>query len=177
VIIIALFVIEPFLSWWINPQFGMSSGTIAEIILVGAWFSGLAFIPHDRLQAEGRPSVVTKCYIVELVPYLLIMVLSINLFGAIGAAIAWALRTCIDLFLMFNLAKGWPKDRVPFYVCTLLVFVSFVTVLLSEGDSMVRQIVIVLIVPFTVWYSWIKVPSVVKHVVLPRLLSLGRANG
>ena len=60
---------EPFLSWWITSAFAHESGLVGRILLLGFWINALAVIPYAQLQAKGRPDIVAKCNLLELLPY------------------------------------------------------------------------------------------------------------
>jgi len=92
-----------FLRIWMNPEFAGKSSGIGEVILLGMFFNSLARIPYVSLQASGRPDLVAKCHLAEIVPYCLLLYLGTLHFGAVGAAGVWAVRSCVDSALLFFL--------------------------------------------------------------------------
>ncbi len=90
-----------FLKIWMSLEFSRKSSGIGEVILLGMFFNSLARIPYVSLQASGRPDLVAKCHLVEVIPYCLILYFATIHFGAIGAAAAWTLRSCVDAILLF----------------------------------------------------------------------------
>ncbi|NHN92263.1 flippase [Acetobacter sicerae] len=93
-----------FLHFWIGEKFAVESGTVAEILLFGAWTNGVAFIPYNFLQAQGRPHVTAIVGMIEILPFLITLWISIHFFGLPGAAMAWTLRVTINALVLLNLS-------------------------------------------------------------------------
>lgn len=101
---LAVWVISPFLSWWIAPSAADQSALVGQILFVAFWFNSLALVPYMQLWAHGRPDIVAKCHLAELAPYLAAMVAAVHLFGLIGAAWVCAFRAALDLVLLSALS-------------------------------------------------------------------------
>jgi O-antigen/teichoic acid export membrane protein len=100
----ALLLIDPFLQLWIGKDFSLMSSPIARTLLVGHWVNCLAMVPYTRLQARGRPDLVAKSHLAELIPYAVLLYGGMRLFGLQGAAIAFGIRVFADLILLEFLA-------------------------------------------------------------------------
>ena len=114
--IIGLLVIAPFLRLWVGSTFASHAIPVGEILLFGIWINGLAFVPFALLQARGRPDVVAKFHLLEVVPFLLILWFALTRIGIAGAATAWTLRVTIDAALLFiaaDLPLAAAKPLVP----------------------------------------------------------------
>lgn len=112
VIIVGLFLIQPFLGWWIDTEFATEAASVGQIILLGLWANSLAIIPYVTLQAQGRPDLVAKAHLVEVLPYLAMLYIGLTHWGVAGAAWAWSLRVSLDALLLFILngtARGLGK--------------------------------------------------------------------
>jgi O-antigen/teichoic acid export membrane protein len=107
----AIVLIYPFIIWWMGKDFATSAGPIAELLLIGAWVNGLAYIPAGLLQGQNRPDVVAKFHIAEVLPFILVLWLLTSQFGLIGAAAAWVLRVSVDAGLLF-VAAGLLVTRI-----------------------------------------------------------------
>jgi len=94
-----------FLTHWISPEFSRRGAAVGMILLVGVWINGLAYIPYGFLQGQGRPDIIAKLHIVELLPFLLVLWVGIHWFGLPGAAIAWTIRVAADALLLFYFAR------------------------------------------------------------------------
>jgi O-antigen/teichoic acid export membrane protein len=112
---IAILMAQPFLGWWISSDLATQSGPIAHILLLGFWFNGMARIPNTMLQASGRPNLVAKCHMIEIVPYLLLLYLGMSHFGLVGAATAFSIRTAADFFFLTGFS-GLLKRVLPIIV-------------------------------------------------------------
>jgi O-antigen/teichoic acid export membrane protein len=101
-VIVALVGLRPFLELWIGEDIARDAAPVGEILLVGVWLNGLAFIPYALLQAQGRPDVPAKFHVAELLPFLALLWILLETFGVEGAAVAWAVRAGADALLL-----GW----------------------------------------------------------------------
>ena len=101
-IVLGLVVLEPFLELWLGDDLPQDAVLVGEILLVGVWLNGLAFIPYALLQAQGRPDVPAKFHVAELIPFLALLWILLETFGVEGAAAAWAIRAGADALLL-----GW----------------------------------------------------------------------
>lgn len=100
----AILIAHPFLSVWISPDFAAQSSLVAAILLFGAWLNGIAFLPFNQIQAQGRPHLTARVHAAEVVPFLLGLWLLILWIGLPGAALAWTLRVGIDCGVLLWLA-------------------------------------------------------------------------
>jgi O-antigen/teichoic acid export membrane protein len=85
---------------------------VLQILAIGVLINSVAHVPFSLLQGVGRPDLVAKAYLLELVIHLGLSVLLIGRFGAVGAASAWGLRALVDAALLFGLSYricgiGW----------------------------------------------------------------------
>ena len=99
-ILIGVLLVEPFLRWWLNPEFALRAGLTAQILLLGFWINAFARVPYSQLQASGQPDVVAKCHLGELIPYLGLLYLGLHFWGLPGVAVAFSLRALADCVLL-----------------------------------------------------------------------------
>lgn len=122
-ILVTVLLVEPFLHWWLNPTFALQAGLTAQILLLGFWINACAGIPFSLLQAAGKPGVVAKCHLAELIPYLMLLYVGLKFWGLPGAALVFGLRTLADCALLMwfagTLGSGVRVLKVP--VLMLLV--------------------------------------------------------
>lgn len=100
-----MLIMEPFLTWWVGAEFAAKAAPIGEILTLGVWANCLAYIPFALIQARGRPDLVAKFHLAELVPYVLLLWLALEWWGAAGAAVAWSLRVWVDAGLLFRTSR------------------------------------------------------------------------
>lgn len=100
-----IFLLEAFLHFWVGEKLGAQSAPIGRIVLIGFWANAFALIPFMRLQSTGRPDLVTKALLIQLLPYFLALYLGMTYFGLPGAALAFTGR-CIADYLMLNWVAG-----------------------------------------------------------------------
>jgi O-antigen/teichoic acid export membrane protein len=95
---------EPFLSWWIAPAFAQQYARIGQILLLGFWANSFAIIPYAQLQARGRPDLVAKCHLAEVLPYFGLLYLGLSTLGLAGVAVAFSIRVLVDFALLAGLS-------------------------------------------------------------------------
>ena len=100
-----------FFRYWIGLDFSLVSAPVAQILFLGAWITGLAFVTYTLIQSQGRPDLTGKLHMAEVLPFLGILWVLTSHFGIIGAAVAWSLRSTIDALAMFW-AAGLPRRVV-----------------------------------------------------------------
>ena len=97
----AIILAPAFFRYWIGPDFALVSAQVAQILFLGAWINGLAFVAYTLLQSQGRPDLTGKLHFAEVAPFLGILWLLTSTFGINGAATAWTLRSVLDALAMF----------------------------------------------------------------------------
>lgn len=126
--LIGIFLIDWFLSFWIGERFASEASLVAQILLLGFWGNAFARIPLALLQAAGRPDIVAKCHLAELIPYFVLLYLGLEYFGIAGAAIAFSVRTLVDGVILLYCANIL-KRSLPFLVTpAVLIVIAVITV-------------------------------------------------
>jgi O-antigen/teichoic acid export membrane protein len=97
----AIILSPAFFRYWIGADFALLAAPVAQILFLGAWINGLAFIAFTLLQGQGRPDITGKLHMIELVPFLGILWILTSTLGIKGAAIAWSLRCATDALALF----------------------------------------------------------------------------
>lgn len=105
--------VDPFLRLWLGAEFAHSSSPVAQVLLLGAWLNGLAFIPYSLLQGQGRPRAVALLHLSELLPFVALLWFAVQIAGIEGAAWAWALRVSVDAALLFWVAGFRTRELLP----------------------------------------------------------------
>lgn len=94
------------LTIWLGEKFAVAAAPVAQTLFVGAWINGLAAMPGTLLYGSGRPDIVARFHVMELLPFIAILWLLVNTFGLQGAAVAWCLRVLVDAVLLFWASGG-----------------------------------------------------------------------
>lgn len=105
----AIVLAGPFLELWMGKGFGSIGGPIAELLLIGAWPNGMAFVLFAFLEGQGRPDIVAKLHTIEIVPYMIVLWFLMSHFGVLGAAAAWNLMVTIEAIVLFIAVRLQPS--------------------------------------------------------------------
>jgi len=106
VVVVAIFMMQPFMELWIGTELSSLSVPVGQILIIGYWFNAFAYIPFTSLQASGRPDLVTKVLMIQIPPYLALLYILMIKFGVIGCAIAFSARCLLDYALLTRAAGG-----------------------------------------------------------------------
>ena len=90
---------------WMGESYGNQAADVLSILLVGFYFNSLAQIPFSVLQAKGKSKTTALIHTAEIIPYLALLFYLTYNFELIGTAIAWSIRTGIDLIVLFILSR------------------------------------------------------------------------
>jgi O-antigen/teichoic acid export membrane protein len=90
---------------WIDGRFAQQSSRVLQILAVGAFITGLAWIPLALLHGVRRPDLSAKIHLVDLPLYSLALWLVIRRFGLSGAAFAWSGRMLLENLALFAMAS------------------------------------------------------------------------
>lgn len=101
----AIFVAPIFFSLWLGSSFAAQASPVAAILLMGVWVNGLAMVPFNLLQAQGRPHLTAIFHAAEAVPFVGLLLLLTSRFGLVGAAVGWTLRVMVDAVLLYRAAR------------------------------------------------------------------------
>lgn len=93
------------LAFWLDDHFVQNSLEVTRILAVGIFFACLGQILYAFIQGAGRPDLTGKLHIIECLPYIILLAVSINLAGITGAAVIWTLRFFIDTVVMYLIAQ------------------------------------------------------------------------
>lgn len=130
----------PFLELWIGATAARESTPVAYVLLFGFWANSLARIPAAHLQASGRPDLLAKTHLVEILPYLALLYLGMVRFGLVGAALAWSARCTADALILALV------DRVERSALQLLAL---------HGAIVVAAILVMFLAPIDSTVGWL----------------------
>ncbi|MGE0049290.1 MAG: flippase [Acidithiobacillus sp.] len=105
-IVLGILLVHPFLTIWIGQDLAARAAPVAVVLLIGIWINAPAFIPHNWMPAQGRPDLMAKFYLSELLPFLAVLWWLVNSFGILGAALAWLLRSTADALFCFVVTRS-----------------------------------------------------------------------
>ncbi|WP_167398468.1 flippase [Blastomonas natatoria] len=124
IMVAGIFILDPFLSLWVGAEIAAEVGFVGKILLIGFWVNSLALVPYARLQATGRPDLVTKVLLAELPLYIPALYFAVTSFGLVGAAVTFAIRLAVD-YVLLSLVAG----RIAAPLATIICFGWLLTAL------------------------------------------------
>lgn len=121
----AIIIGKPFLTWWVGSEFASYAIPVFEILMIGAWINGVAFIPFFLLQGQGRPDLGAKLHALEFLPFIFVLWILLQNFGLPGAALAWTIRVTADAIILFQIAKFRWRHLLRLVPVSLLLLASY----------------------------------------------------
>ena len=97
---VAALLAYPVLSVWLSPDFASEAIPLVLILVVGIWINSVAMVPFTFLHATGNARLTAIFHLLELGAYILSLFYLVQVFGLIGAALAWVLRVALDWVLL-----------------------------------------------------------------------------
>ena len=91
------------MSLWLGQTFAQKSSLVLKLLVIGVLMNNLASVPYTFVQGVGRPDIAAKLHLFELPLYLLLLWQLLPIYGIVGAAIAWTLRTTLDMIILYIL--------------------------------------------------------------------------
>ena len=171
-VVVGIIFMEYFLAWWISPEFADQSARVGQILLLGFWFNSLAQIPYVQLQARGRPDLVAKCYLVEILPYFGLLYLGMSLFGLVGAAAVFSLRVFVNYVLFASLSEVFRHTSRLLLLPVLLLIIAFFISMQSKYGQLEWIIYVLPHLLFTMIWAWWRSPDSLREIILNRLKPL-----
>lgn len=104
--LIGVLLAEPLLSIWLGKTFDPRSAGVARVLLINFWLACFSLLTFVRLQASGRPNVVTKLLAIQMPIYVVGVYVGIKLFGLVGCA--WAL---LGRQMLNYIQSSWVSNR------------------------------------------------------------------
>lgn len=130
VVIVGIFVAQPFLNVWLGKSFAAGSAGVSELILLGVWVNALVIPHHARLMATGNPRTVVMIYLFQIPIYLIMLWVGLQYWGVVGAAGAWSLRVLIDTLMLLYVNHALSKTLRRAAPYAVLVIAATVNVFL-----------------------------------------------
>ncbi len=88
------------LELWLGTTFAEQALDAVRILAVGVFFHALARVPSGFINALGRPDLIAKISLVEMVIHVPLAWMLISRYGLNGAALAWTVRVTADAVIL-----------------------------------------------------------------------------
>jgi O-antigen/teichoic acid export membrane protein len=128
----AIIIGGPFMSFWMGTDFAAYATPVFELLLLGAWINGIAFIPYSFLEGQGRPDLVAKLHALELLPFIIALWALLHRFGLYGAAMAWSGRVAVDATLLLKIARFSGTRLFRLFPALILILASYAVTQMAQ---------------------------------------------
>lgn len=163
-LLLGVFSIDWFLSVWIGNDFANQAGQVGQIILLGFWMNAIAQIPYALLQASGRPDIVAKCHLAEVLPYFILLYFGLQFFGIAGAAVAFTVRATGDTLLLLYWAKIF-GESIRFLLAPILLMFFGLALISFQYEGWLWLGVISLVYVVSLRWAILNMPREIRTIV------------
>lgn len=165
---IGIVIMEPFLKVWLGGALGYDAVLVGQLTLVGQWFASLSTGSVAFLQASGRPKTTALVTVLEVPPYMALLVALTLKFGLTGAAAAYAIRWGLEYLIFSRLAMGKWSSTLPYILPGAgLVIITFCAAWTSI--SAVAMALDAALISLALIWAFMNLPSSSKEVLLGKL--------
>lgn len=112
---------------WLGNDFRIAATPVVHWLALGSMINVLAHPAFTVLQSAGRPDIIAKVHLAELVPYLFMLWFFTHAFGIAGTAAAWTLRLLVDTVLLNEFARWKLADLGRAVVQTHIALLAILT--------------------------------------------------
>ena len=98
------------LQLWLGPKYAAQSVSVMRWLSAGLFVYSLSYVPYSLLQAVGRADKPALLHLMELAGYVVFASFMIRRFGIGGAAMAWFIRSVIEVIVMSTMARRYAPD-------------------------------------------------------------------
>lgn len=99
------FFAERILTLWLGAGYAGKPSIVLKILLVGFFFNSIAQAPFAAIQAKGHAKITAYIHLIELLPYLILLVFLTYYWSVVGAALAWLIRVVVDCIILFLIER------------------------------------------------------------------------
>jgi O-antigen/teichoic acid export membrane protein len=96
------------MSLWMGRKFALESSrqssAVLQILAIGAFVTGLSWMPLALLHAAHRPDLTAKLHLADFPLYAIVLWILIHRYGLAGAAFAWSGRLLAENIVLFSMA-------------------------------------------------------------------------
>jgi len=120
---------------WLGQDFANASTVVARCFTAGLLLAGVTYVPTALTQAAGRPDLNAMLLLIETPLYLPLAWLAIRRFGINGAAVAFLVRTALNMIICFGFAMHVAPATGPGLKKSVMVIAAALCIL-AVGASM-----------------------------------------
>jgi O-antigen/teichoic acid export membrane protein len=114
---------------WLSEEFSFNGTAVLQWLAAGVLINSVAFIPFAFVQGAGRADLTAKLHLVELPIYLVVLWLSMQRWGIVGAAAAWTFRVALDAVALFMVSAWLENELKPSIRQDAVIFAAALAIL------------------------------------------------
>ncbi len=175
-LVINLFAYEG-LNLWLGKEFAENGAILTQWLSIGVFLNCVGRMPYILVQSAGRPDLITKLFLLELIPYIGALWYALNNYGIEGAAFVWMIRVLIDTVILFYFSSLLVPDTKRLYKSILMLLFGAISLLggVMLMDTFLNKLVLgsflILASAIYIWNSVLAETE--KNIILNKVFSRG----
>tara|TARA_B110000977_G_scaffold85572_1_gene114168 strand:- start:15498 stop:16946 length:1449 start_codon:yes stop_codon:yes gene_type:complete len=125
--------------YWLGDLEGEKVTQIGIVLILGVWFNFIAHVPFGSLQGQGRPGSIAIVQVIQIIPYLVLVLILVKLLGTQGAAIAWTIRAIVDSAILIRIS-GLRYSKLIQVIPHLIIFLLTWTLVFTQKNYELQAI-------------------------------------
>jgi O-antigen/teichoic acid export membrane protein len=158
-VLIALFLLQPFLEFWVGRSIGVQAAEVGRFILLGFWINAFAVVAYSRLEGTGRPDLVTKILVAQIPFYLGALYFAMTHFGLVGCAVVFTVRCAVDFLLLSLAASGRVEQAGLLTTHAVLLLIGLAIAESFDHKAVAMWIWAFMLLAGSSWLSWWYMPA------------------
>ena len=146
---------EDLLMIWLGSEFARESTLVLQIIAVAILVNGTARVGTSFIQGLGRPDVSAKLLLLQLPAYLALLWVLLERFGLPGPALAWLVRSCVDMVAVLWYTQRFLGDPVARLLPKVISVATATGLLMLIGLSLDGALMRVLYAVVSLAVTWL----------------------
>ncbi len=162
IIVLSIALSKYFLMLWLEKNVPTNSTPVMIILLISIWINGPAYISSTFIIANGKADLLAKFFLVELIPFIIILWQMILKYGIIGAALATLYEKTLATSYYFIITKSFLSYIKPMLITSpaiIAICITSTTSIFKTNESIID----ILIVIFSIITSYAITPNSIKH--------------
>ncbi|HEX8308803.1 MAG TPA: flippase [Allosphingosinicella sp.] len=157
----AVMLVKPFFTLWIGPELTQAALPLSYMFAVGFWFYCIGYPAIGLLQATGRPDLVSKLFLAQIVPFIGANLLALSMFGLVGAVLVFLVRLPLEAIALVLLARIPWSTLKPLVVPAGLTVSAVLAAWALDGFER-YPVLLALLAAATLW-SAIHAPAAIRN--------------
>lgn len=156
---------------WLGETFAREGAPVFRWLAAGTLVAAVAQIFFALVQGAGRSDWTGKLHLAEAVPYWLLLLILLERYGIVGAAVAWFARSAADAVALMWLAGKLGREYERNILTPLMLMTGTAVCIIASTfmeDITLRICLLAITQTIFFWFAWTRLVSIEDRAQLKR---------